>query len=171
LKLKSSLTIVAILVLGCCSAFGQKTVSLGFLSYDQKTQYCDYEVLTLTAPTAVGVHNIQAPDCSVEDQNGVMVGVQTTIPATSTLPVTGSVYAFADNTGDAYIGSGGGYACGCAFLYLSKTTPSTQQQMQDGIYGWAFYYTFGGTQFLGNYGFLTKTLGSTDGKQSFGDYL
>jgi hypothetical protein len=170
-----ALATIALLVLGGSAAFGQAkaaTYNLGFLSYDQKTQYCDYEQLTVTAPTAVGVHNIQAPDCSVEDQNGVMVGVQVTIPATSTLPVTGSVYALADNTGDAYIGSGGGFACGCAFLYLTKLMPATPEQLQNGgPYGWAFYYTFGGEQFLGSYGFLTKTLGSTDEKTSFGSYL
>ena len=175
MKLKG-LAILVLCFLGSSSAFAQKTpanpVSLGFLSYDETTQYCDYEVLTVTGPVATGVHNIQDQGCSVEDQNGVMTGVLTDIPASTGLPITGPVYVMADNTGDAFIGSGGGFACGCAFLYITKLKPATKQELQSGgPFGWAFYYTFGGESALGSYGFLTKQLGSSNGVDSFGVYL
>jgi hypothetical protein len=172
LRLKS-LAVIALLLLGCSAAFGQKTYSLGFLSYDQKTQYCDYEVLTVNASNVVGVHNMYTNDCGVDPENGVMVGVQANISAGSGVPVTGAVVTLGDNSGDAFISSGGGFACGCAFLYVTKLVPATPQQLKDGgPFGWAFYYTFGGEAFLGNYGFLTKQLGG-DSKTafSFGDYL
>jgi hypothetical protein len=169
----TSWTIITFLVLSCSAAFAQKTVSLGFLSYDQKTQYCDYETLTLNPPNAFGTHNTYNNTCGVDPENGVMVGVQAYIAPTSGAPVTGTVYAFADNSGDAFIASGGGFACGCAFLYITKTVPATTQQLQaGGPFGWAFYYTYGGESVLGNYGFLTKQLGGTDKTAlSFGAYL
>jgi hypothetical protein len=172
MRLKS-LAFITLLVLGSSAAFGQKTYSLGFLSYDQKTEYCDYEVLTVTPPNVLGVHNTYTNNCGVYPENGVMIGVQAFIASNSGAPVTGPVLTLADNSGDTFISSGGGYACGCAFLYVTKTVPATQAQLKaGGPFGWAFYYTFGGEGFLGNYGFLTKQLGGTDKTAlSFGDYL
>jgi hypothetical protein len=171
LKLKS-LAVITLLLLGCSAAFGQKTYNLGFLSYDEKTQYCDYEQITVTPPNASGTHNTVTDNCGVDPENGVMVGVQANI-ASGSAPVSGAVVILADNEGDAFISGGGGFACGCVFLYVTKLQPATEQQLKDGgPFGWAFYYTFGGEGVLGNYGFLTKQLGGPDKTElSFGDYL
>jgi len=171
-RLKTLMTL-ALVVLVCSAAFGQKTYSLGFLSYDQKTLYCDYEVVTVTPPNALGVHNTVNNNCGVDPENGVMVGVQATIASNSGAPVTGPVVTLSDNEGDAFISGGGGFACGCTFLYVTKLKPATAGELKaGGPFGWAFYYTFGGTGYLGNYGFLTKQLGGTDKTAlSFGDYL
>jgi len=162
-----SLAIVTLLLLVCSAAFGQKTYSLGFLSYDQKTQYCDYEVLTVNPPNAGGVHNIQN---SCEFYNGAMVGLQAKIATDSGAPVTGMVYIMADNSIDAQI-DGGGY-CGCVLLYVTKTTPATPTQLKaGGPFGWAFYFTLGdGSDYLGNYGFLTRQLGGPPNNYSFDAY-
>jgi hypothetical protein len=172
LKLKS-LAVIILLLLGCSAAFGQKTYSLGFLSYDEKTQYCDYEVITVNPPNAFGTHNTVTGNCGVFPENGVMVGVQASIASNSGGTVVGPVVILADNEGDAFISSGGGFACGCTFLYVTKLQPATAQQLKDGgPFGWAFYYTFGGEGVLGNYGFLTKQLGGPiKTNLSFGDYL
>jgi hypothetical protein len=154
----TSLVVITLLVLGCTSAFAQKTGSFGFLSYDQKTQYCDYEVLTLTPPFAAGVHNL-AGCASGSSGNGVMVGVETTTltPASG----SGQTYAFADNSVE--VGYNGGFACGCAVLYVTKLQASTPSQMKAGSIGWAIYYSFEpGSEFLASYGFLTKQLGGSD---------
>jgi hypothetical protein len=161
------LVVITLLVLGCGAAFGQKTYSLGFLSYDQKTQYCDYEVLTVTPPNAGGVHNIQD---ACEFYNGPMVGVQAKIAPKSGAPVTGTVYIMADNSIDAMAAGAGD--CGCVLLYVTKTVPATPQQLQaGGPFGWAFYFTLGdGSDYLGNYGFLTKELGGPPNNYSFDAY-
>jgi hypothetical protein len=157
------LSMIAVLVLGCTAAFGQTTVKLGFLSHDQKTQYCDFVKLTVKKNLVVtGVHYISTPESTTcfnePGLNGTMAGLETTLPATSGLPVTGTVATFADNTNDqqgAYSG-----ACGCAEYYVTNLAPSTAQQIQDGVYGWALYTNFGGTAALQNFGFTTKKLGN-----------
>lgn len=157
MRLKS-LVVITLLVTGCTAAFAQKTGSFGFLSYDQQTQYCDYEVLTLTPPFAAGVHNLAG--CAPGDSgNGVMVGVATSpLTPASGSPATGQTYAFADNSVE--VGYNGGFACGCAVLYVTKLQASTPSQMKAGSIGWAIYYSFDpGSEFLATYGFLTKQLG------------
>jgi len=173
MKVKS-LAALTLLLLACGAAFAQKTYSLGFLSYDQKIVYCDYEVITVTPPNALGVHNTVTNNCNVDPENGVMVGVEATIAANSGAPVTGPVLTLADNEGDAFISGGGGYACGCVFFYVTKTKAATPAQLKaGGPFGWAFYYAFDYTgEYLGNYGFLTKQLGGNDKTaMSFGSYL
>ncbi|MGD0989108.1 MAG: hypothetical protein ABR874_14945 [Candidatus Sulfotelmatobacter sp.] len=160
----TSLSIIAPLVLSC-AAFGQTTVKLGFLSHDQQTQYCDYIQLTVEKNTIVtGTHYPAASGsqtCFNEPGlNGTMAGIETNIPATSSLTVTGTVATFADNTHDQQ----GGYegACGCSEYYVTKLRPSTAQEIQDGVYGWALYTNFGGTATLQNFGFTTKELGNNN---------
>jgi hypothetical protein len=82
------------------------------------------------------------------------------IPATTGLPITGTVATFADNTYDQQ----GGYmgACGCSEYYVSKLKPSTVADLQAGRFGWALYTNFGGTAALQNFGFLTKQLGNNN---------
>lgn len=158
MKLKS-LAVIALVVLGCSTAFGQKTYSLGFLSYDQTTQYCDYEVLTVKPPFAAGVHNL-AGCVPGNSGDGVMVGVATTnLSAGSGSPVIGNAYAFADNAPE--VGYNGGFACHCAVLYITKLQPTTPKV--GGPYGWALYYSiYPGAEYLGTYGFLTKRLGNSN---------
>jgi len=153
----------ALLLFGCGSALAQKTYSLGFLSYDQKTQFCDYEVISVSNQLAAGTHNLQ--DCPTGSSgNGIMVGVQTAnLKPTSGSPVTGKAYAFADNAAE--VGYNGGFACGCAVLYITKTVPTPVQS--GGPYGWALYFSiYPGEEFLGTYGFLTKQLGGSDPNQA-----
>lgn len=159
----TSFSLTALLVLACTAAFGQTTVKLAFLSSDQQTQYCDYVQLTVEKNLIVtGVHYPAASGsqtCFNEPGlNGTMAGIETNIPATSRLTVTGTVATFADNTYDQQ----GGYmgACGCSEYYVTKLRPSTPQEIKDGVYGWALYTNFGGTAVLQNFGFTTKELGN-----------
>jgi len=163
MKLTSS-TIVAVLVLSCIAAFGQ-TVQLGFLSHDKQTQYCDYEQLTIEKGSVVtGTHFISASGSTTcfnePGLNGTMAGLETSILASSGLPVTGTVATFADNTYDQQ----GGYmgACGCSEYYVSKLRPSTPAEIENNVYGWALYTNFGGTAALQNFGFTTKELGNNN---------
>jgi hypothetical protein len=161
MKLKS-LSILAVLALGCTAAFGQTTVKLGFLSHDQKTQYCDYEKLAIEKTTLVtGVHFVSTPGsttCSeaAGDISGALIGVISDIPANSGLPVTGTVVTFADDT--LAVQAVGG--CGCAEYYVSILRPSTKEELENGVFGWVLYVNGLGTPALGNFGFTTKELGN-----------
>ena len=160
LRLKSS-AVTTLLVLGCSAAFGQNNYSRGFRSYDKTTQYCDYEVLTVTPPLAAGIHNLKGcPGGS--SGNGVMVGVATAdLESASRSPVTGKAYAFADNAVE--VGYNGGFACGCAVLYITKLKAATPAQIKAGVFGWELYYSLDpGYEYLGTYGFLTKKLGGSN---------
>jgi len=158
----TAVTILAVLVLCSAAAFGQTTVKLGFLSHDQQTQYCDYVQITYKNFLVTGTHFIAAAGSTTcfnePGLNGTMAGLATTFPANSGLPVTGSVATFADNTYDQQ----GGYmgACGCSEYYVSKLRPSTPQEIQNGVFGWALYTNFGGVAALQNFGFTTKELGN-----------
>lgn len=157
-------SIIAVLILCCTAAFGQTTVKLGFLKHDQQTQYCDYvQITVLKNQVVTGTHFTAAQGsttCFNEDLNGTMAGLVTTFSASSGLPVTGTVATFADNTYDEQ----GGYmgACGCSEYYVSKLRPSTAQEIQDGVFGWALYTNFGGVATLQNFGFTTKELGNNN---------
>ncbi len=147
LKLKS-LAVITLIVLGCSAAFGQ-TFSLGFRGH-AGTQYCDYEVVKVSAPYAAGTHNLTT-DCGLP-ADGVMVGFKAYIPVSSGAPVTGTVLEMSDNFIDA---SYQAYT-GCQFDWVTKTKASTLR------YGWAVYYSCsGGTEVLFNYGYLTTKLGAT----------
>ena len=163
MKLTTS-TVIAALVLSCTAAFGQTTIQLGFLDHDKKTQYCDFEKLTVEKGNVVtGVHLI-APGGFCGGNTGVMAGVVANIPATSGLPVTGTVATFADNTYDQQQGYMG--ACGCAEMYVSKLRPSTAAEKQANVFGWALYTNFGGTAALQKFGFTTKQLGNNGENQA-----
>jgi hypothetical protein len=164
MKLASS-TIIAVLALSCSAAFAQTTVKLGFLSHDKQTQYCDFEKLTVQKSSVVtGVHFISATGSQTcfnqPGLNGTIAGLLVNIPATTGLPVTGTVATFADNTYDQQQGYMG--ACGCSEYYVSKLKPSTAADLQAGRFGWALYTNFGGTAALQNFGFLTKQLGNNN---------
>ncbi len=154
MKLKS-LLVIAILVLGCSAAFGQ-TYSFGFLSYDPIIQFCDYEVINVSAPYAAGTHNLTTVCGGPLD--GVQVGFAATIPQTAAAPVMGPVLELADNTFDAQ----GEYFTGCQINWVTKTKSNTKLLFH---YGWSFYLSCGGgSSYLGNYGYLTSTLPTANAK-------
>ena len=148
MKLKS-LAVITLLVLGCSAAFGQ-SFSLGFLGYNG-VQYCDYEVVNVSAPYAGGTHNLTTV-CGLP-VDGVMVGFNQYIAPISGAVVVGNVVNMADNTFDA---SYQAYT-GCQIDWITKNKPSRLLYH----YGWAIYYScFGGTDYLLNYGYLTTMLGA-----------
>jgi len=148
LKLKS-LAVISLLVLGCSAAFGQ-SFSLGFLG-GNGIQYCDYEVVNVSAPFAGGTHNLTTV-CGLP-VDGVMVGFNQYIAPISGAVVVGNVVNMADNTFDA---SYQAYT-GCQIDWITKNKPSRLLFH----YGWAIYYScFGGTDYLLNYGYLTTMLGA-----------
>lgn len=152
MKMKS-LLVIALFVLGCTAAFGQ-TFSLGFLSYDQSIQYCDYETIAEFAPFAAGSH-VLTTGCGYP-YDGAMVGLKASVPASTGLPVTGGGLAMADNVIDA---ESLAYT-GLEIMWFTKTKASTKGQLKNGKFGWQFFLTFGGgSDYLGNYGFLTTQLG------------
>ena len=150
------LVVLALIVLGCSSAFAASgSFSLGFLSYDQATQFCDYEVLTFSDPFIAGTHNLTT-SCGFP-YDGAMVGLRTGIPLATGLPVTGVTYALADNTFDAeYVAF-----TGCQIDWVTKAKASTKSQLANNKFGWEFFFTCGGGgDYLGNWGFLTTQLGA-----------
>jgi hypothetical protein len=149
LKLKS-LAVITLLVLGCSAAFGQ-SFSLGFLGYNG-VQYCDYEVVNVSAPYAGGTHNLTTV-CGLP-VDGVMVGFNQYIQPISGAAVVGNVVNMADNTFDAEYQS----YTGCQIDWITKNKPSRLLFH----YGWAIYYSCsGGTDYLLNWGYLTTQLGAT----------
>jgi hypothetical protein len=148
------LFIIALFALGCTAAFGQ-SYALGFLSNDQSKQYCDYETFAVAKPYAAGTH-VLTVGCS-EAYDAPMIGFMGTIPATSGAPVTGAVVLLADGVIDAQYQTYSGLQA----IWVTKTKASTKAQLAKGIFGWSFYYDLGGngTDYLGNYGFLTTHLG------------
>jgi hypothetical protein len=151
-SVKKSLLIIALLALGCSAAFGQ-SFSLGFLSNDGSTQYCDYEVVSVAKPYAAGTHNLTAVCLLPSD--AAQVGFTTTIPASTGAPVTGAVVALADQVFDAEFQAFSGLQA----VWVTKTKASSKK------FGWSFYYdgAGNGTDYLGNYGYLTTTLGAKKG--------
>ena len=149
MKLKS-LAVITLLVLGCSAAFGQ-SFSLGFLSYTGGLQFCDYEVVTVAAPYAVGTHNLTT-GCGFPI-DGVMVGFKNNISRLTGIPVTGAIIELADNTFDAeYLAF-----TGCQIDWITKTTAMAPINPK---FGWEFLFTCGGGgEYLGNFGFLTTHLG------------
>jgi len=148
LKLKS-LALITLLVLGCSAAFGQ-SFSLGFLGFNG-TQYCDYEVVNVSAPYAAGTHNLTTV-CGLP-VDAVQVGFKAYIPLVSGATVRGNVVEMADNTFDAAYQA----YTGCQIDWVTKMAPSRLLF----VYGWAFYFSCsGGTDYLGNYGYLTTMLGA-----------
>jgi hypothetical protein len=162
----ASSSVIAVLVLSCAAALGQTTVKLGFLDHDKQTQYCDYEQLTVEKGTAIvtGTHfpavSGSTTCYSSPGLTGTITGLVTSFPANSGLLVTGTVATFADDTYDRL----GGYmgACGCTYYYVTRLRPSTPEEIQNNVFGWAVYDNFGGTASLLFYGFTTKQLGNND---------
>ena len=146
----TSLAVITLLVLGCSSAFAASgSFSLGFLSYTGGLQYCDYEVMFFNDPFIAGIHNYTGV-CGFE-VDGAMAGLANIIPRTTGLPVTRAVYTVADNSFDAETLA----YTGCQIDWVTRNHASKL------LYGWEFVFTCGGGgDYLGNYGYLTTTLGA-----------
>ncbi len=176
MKMKSLLVITLFAV--CCSfASAQKAKSnasgsfaLGFLNYTGGLQYCDYEVVGYSDPFAWGTHNLTTV-CGLP-ADGVMVGLKGTIPPATGMPVTGAIYGLADNTFDAEYE---GYT-GCQLDWVTQKKASSKGNIEKGKYGWLYFYSCeGGSDYLGNYGFLSVALGARNqegvAKTSYGKTL
>lgn len=151
--MKKSLLMIGILALACGAASAQ-TFSLGFLSYDKSIQYCDYETISEFLPFAAGTH-VLTTGCGYP-YDGQMVGLKAAIPLATGQPVTGTGLALGDSVADAEC------ICfsGVNLEWFTKTKASTKLQLANNKYGWSFYITFGGgSDYLGNFGFLTTHLG------------
>jgi hypothetical protein len=161
------LAVFTLFVLGCSTASFGQTYEFGFLSYDQSTQYCDYELFEATAPYAAGYHVLTS--CGLP-YDGVTVGFKMSLPKPSGAPVYGAVYALADNVFDA---EDIAYS-GCQVDWVTATKAATKGNLKANKYSWSFYETCGGGyDYLGNFGFLTTTLGAAKSqagtlKTSFG---
>lgn len=166
----TSLALITLLVLCCGSAFAASgTFSLGFLSYDQSTQYCDYETVAYNDPFAAGIHNLTAV-CGLP-YDAAMIGFKISIPPSTGQPVTGAGYGLADQVFDAEFEAFSGLQA----VWVTHTKAATKGQLKKGApFGWSFYFDAGGngTDYLGNYGFLTTALGAAHQngapKSSFG---
>jgi hypothetical protein len=138
-----SLIVTVVPLLSCTAVFAQN-VQLGFLDHDKQTQYCDYEQLKVEKNNVVvtGTHYPSASGSSTcyssPGLTGTVTGLMTNFPASSGLLVSGKVATFADDTYDRL----GGYmgACGCTYYYVSLLRASTQEEIQNNVYGWAEYY-------------------------------
>jgi len=150
--MKLQFAVITLFVLGCSAAFGQGSVTLGYATGGDLSLYCNYEQISWGGSAnfyAQGVDNNSA--CGIPN-NGTMEGVKVSVPAAAASPVTGSAYAFADNTIDAQYGT---YS-GLQWFVISQTKPSKFLNK----YGWAAYIGEDGYEFLGNYGYLTTELPS-----------
>jgi hypothetical protein len=147
--MKLQFAVITLFVLGA-AAFGQGSATLGYASPGDVGLYCNYEQISWGGSDnfyAQGTDNNSL--CGIAN-NGTMVGLKISVPAAAQSPVTGSAYAFADNTIDAQYGS----YTGEQYLIVSQTKPSKFIRK----YGWAGYYGFDGYEFLGDYGYLTAEL-------------
>jgi hypothetical protein len=154
LKLKSLavLTVLTVVAFGCSAAFAQGSATLGYASVADLGEYCNYEQISWGGYDnfyAQGTDNNSA--CGIAN-NGTMVGLKIAVPASAQSPVTGTAYAFADNTIDAQYGS----YTGEQWFVVTLLKPSKILKK----YGWAGYIGFDGYEYLGNYGYLSATIPS-----------
>jgi hypothetical protein len=151
LKLKS-LAVITLLVLGCGAAFAQGSATLGFTSPGGLFLYCNYETFQFGGANNFyfqGVDNLTAVCGSAV--NATIEGVKVNVTATDNSPVKGgTVYAYADNIIDAQYQ----VYSGLQWFVLTQTKPSTLLYH----WGWAGYLGVSGSEFLGNYGYLTASI-------------
>ncbi len=145
------LAITILLVLGCSAAWAQQTVTLGFISSDGSSQYCDYETLQIAPPLATGIHVLTS--CGLP-ADGTLIGLRGSILPSAKLPVTGGqTYLLADSTADAESGT----FSGVQIMWVTATTPANPRKPK---FGWEYIYnTYESfSQYLGDWGYLTATV-------------
>jgi hypothetical protein len=156
LKLKS-LAVITLLVLGCSAAFAQGSATLGFTSAGDLELYCNYEVIQWGGADNFyfqGVDNLTTAWGSAV--NATIEGAKLTVPVAAGAPLSGSVYAGADNIIDAQYQT---YS-GLQWFTFTQTKPSKLLRH----YGWVGYLGEAGYEFLGNYGYLTSQLPAASSK-------
>ncbi|MFY9842734.1 MAG: hypothetical protein WA718_11945 [Terriglobales bacterium] len=142
--MKKTLFVTILLVLGCSAAFGQYT--FGLLGYNG-TQYCDYVTFATYDHIAGGTHILTS--CGYAE-NAALVGTSASLPAALGFPVSGAVFALADNVIDVQDDANSGVQ----YEFVSKTKVYKPKKP---VYGWMYVYSFSGCNYcfyLGNYGYL-----------------
>ncbi len=148
MKRLTSLVVMTLLVLGCSSVFAHAApsgpVQFGFIDASGNV-FCDYEEFSYGSTLASGI-DVQSP-CLPGLADGTMLGVVTTVPAGSGLPVTGPIVMLADAGADGF-----GYYEGVEVLILTKTKASLTK------FGWETFFNFADDPiiYLSDWGYLTK---------------
>ena len=149
MKRLTSLVVMTLFMLGCSSVFAHALPS-GPVQFGLVDAYgnafCDYIEFSYGSTLASGI-DVQSP-CLAGLADGSMLGVVTTIPGGSGLPVTGPIVMLADAGEDAF-----GYA-GYEVLIIAKTKASLTK------YGWETLFAFADDGsfgiYIGDWGYLTK---------------
>lgn len=149
MKRLTGFAVVTLFVLACSSTLLHATPSgpirFSFLDSDGVDYYCDQELFSYGTTLAAGIDELQK-GCGLP--NGTLIGVVATVPASSGLPVTGSIIMFAGSTGDAVYGTYAGYQP----LLITKTKASSTK------FGWETLYVFEDdfTVYFNSYGYLVN---------------
>ncbi len=149
MKRLTGFVVVTLFVLVSGSTLVQATPSgpirFAFLDSDGVDYYCDQELFSYGTALAAGIDELQK-GCGFP--NGTLMGVVATVPASSGLPVTGSIIMFAGSTGDAVEGTYAGYQP----LLITRTKASSTK------FGWETLYVFEDdfTVYLNSYGYLVE---------------
>ena len=147
MKRLSGFVVMTLLVLGFSSAFVHAAPS-GPLQFDLEdflgNPFCDYVEFSYGSSLAAGI-DVQSP-CLPGLPDGTLMGVVTTVPGSSGLPVTGSIVMLADGGADAF-----GYS-GIQPIVLLKTRASLTK------YGWEELFNVADdpTIYFVGYGYLLK---------------
>jgi len=148
MKRLSGFVVITILVLGFSSAMAHAAPS-GPLQFDlmdfEGNPFCDFLEFSYGTSLAAGV-DVQSP-CLTGLPDGTLMGVVSTVPGGSMLPVTGSVVMLADNAADAF-----GYYEGVQIVLLVKTSTSLTK------YGWEELFNLADDPvvYFADYGYLLK---------------
>ncbi|MFZ3264906.1 MAG: hypothetical protein WA172_12970 [Terriglobales bacterium] len=147
MKRLAGFVVMTLLVLGCSSVFVHAApsgpVQFGLMD-SSGTVFCDYIEFSYGSTLASGI-DVQSV-CLPGLADGTMLGVVTTIPGGSGLPVTGPIVMLADAGEDAF-----GYA-GYEVLIVAKTKASLTK------FGWETLFVLADDPviYLGDWGYLTK---------------
>jgi hypothetical protein len=156
LKLKS-LAVITLLVLGCSAAFAQGSATLGFASAGDEGLYCNYEQIQWGGADNFyfqGIDNLVTACGSAV--NGTIEGVKLSVPVAADAPLSGVVYAGADNIIDAQYQTYSGEQ----WFTFTQTKPSKLLKH----FGWVGYLGVDGYEYLGNYGYLSASIPSASSK-------
>lgn len=159
MKLKS-LVLSTFLVFGCSSAFAQ-SYAFGFLNYTGGQQYCNYEILQTGGANNFYMSGMDVLSACADSANsfatleGTAIRVtDLDIASTGLQPgITGpGHYIYADAIMDAYAGTYTGEE------WITITATSINSKNRAGRWNWDSFLGFSGSEFLGNFGFLTDKL-------------
>ena len=158
MKLKC-LAVTSLLVLGCSLASAQGSATLGFTSAGDLQLYCNFEQIQWGGSNNFyfqGIDNIQAACFPPNSNEPTVLGTKSHIFPIDGAPVLeGPAYAYADNIYDAFSNA----FTGLQWYVITQTKPSGPICILPCTkhYGWVGYVGLGGLEFLGNYGYLSKS--------------